>query len=290
MLGKLIKGVTRAVRRGMKARAPLAEAPDIAQHRLLFIGGLHRSGTSIVHELLREHPAVSGFTDTGVMEDEGQHLQSVFAPAWQVGGPGLFAFDPRAHLTEDSPLVTPANRDRLLREWGAYYDLGKPLLLEKSPPNLVRSRFFQAMFPNASFLFIVRHPLAVALATRKWADASLQDLLRHWHAAYSIMLADSRHLQRCRIIRYEDLVASPQACWDQVCDLAGIERFTPRQAIVDHNAKYFAIWEREYPQERAAIEAAWLREPGPLQTFGYSFGEPFVGACSDARVRDWHPA
>jgi hypothetical protein len=50
----------------------------VTGERLVFIGGLHRSGTSIVHRCLSDHPDVSGFQSTGVWEDEGQHLQSVY--------------------------------------------------------------------------------------------------------------------------------------------------------------------------------------------------------------------
>ena len=53
---------------------------------LVFVGGLHRSGTSLVHRCLALHPAVSGFSGTGVPEDEGQHLQTVYPaglPPWR---------------------------------------------------------------------------------------------------------------------------------------------------------------------------------------------------------------
>lgn len=276
MIKRLIQGVARSARRRYRARAPLDRAPAVDNHRFLFIGGLHRSGTSVIHQLLREHSATSGFEDTGVPEDEGQHLQSVFAPAHALGGPGGFAFDPRAHLTEDSPLATAENRATLLREWGAYYRLDRPVLLEKSPPNLVRARFFQALFPNAAFLFIVRHPIAVALATRKWTDASLLELLLHWHVAYSIMQSDLPQLRRCAVMRYEDLVAAPQAGCDRICELMGVERFTPRQAMVNHNAKYFAQWQALSPGERALIERVYPRVQSPLQDFGYSFTDPYV--------------
>lgn len=276
MIRRLIKGVVRTANRGLRARPPLAQTPDVDRHRWLFIGGLHRSGTSIVHELLREHPATSGFLDTGVPEDEGQHLQSVFPPAHRLGRPGGFAFNAQAHMTEASPLATTEHRGRLLREWGAYYDLERPVLLEKSPPNLVRARYFQTLFPQASFLFIVRHPLAVALATRKWNDASLLEMLLHWHVAYSIMQSDLPYLRRAAVIRYEDLVADPQAVCDRICALAGLDRFVPQQAVVNHNDKYFAAWRQIDAHERAVTERGYPAGAGPLQDFGYSLTEPFV--------------
>ena len=90
-----------------------------AAPRLLFIGGLHRSGTSLVHRCISSHPQVAGFHDTGVLEDEGQYLQGVYPIGQAHGGPGRFALDPRCHLTETSPLVSRASRERLLDD-GAF--------------------------------------------------------------------------------------------------------------------------------------------------------------------------
>src|SRR5262245_48742926 len=107
------------------------------RHKFLFISGLHRSGTTLLAQCLREHPEISGFRDTGVSEDEGQFLQTVYAPGVEHGGPGKLAFDPATHLTEDSPLITEENRRKLFTDWARYWDLERPVLLEKSPPNLM---------------------------------------------------------------------------------------------------------------------------------------------------------
>ena len=100
-----------------------------AQHRIVFVGGLHRSGTSILARALSLHPSISGFANTGAYEDEGQHLQTVIPPESMLGGPGKFAFAEEAHLTEGSRLVSDGNRERLRDEWSPYWDLTKPVLL-----------------------------------------------------------------------------------------------------------------------------------------------------------------
>jgi hypothetical protein len=86
----------------------------------IFIGGIHRSGTTLLFDILREHPLISGFSGTGAPMDEGQHLQSVYPSDKMYGGPGRFGFARAAHLTEVSQLVTERNRERLLADWTRY--------------------------------------------------------------------------------------------------------------------------------------------------------------------------
>ncbi|KAK3237325.1 hypothetical protein CYMTET_52589, partial [Cymbomonas tetramitiformis] len=79
----------------------------------------------------------------------------------------------------------------LFRQWARMWDLEKPVLLEKSPPNMMWMRFLQGMFPTASrFVVITRHPLAVSLAHRKWeccTGMSLTQLVEHWLVQHELM-------------------------------------------------------------------------------------------------------
>ena len=273
MLTNFKKKVVRLSQSILQKKSPLPHTPDIRSNKFLFIGGLHRSGTSILHRLLCEHPSTSGFFNTGVPEDEGQHLQSVFPPAKVFGGPGRFAFDRRSHLTEASQNTKLDDRNRLLREWGAYYDMKKPILLEKSPPNLIRSRFLQKLFPDAQFVFLVRHPIPVALSTGR---NSIIELMVHWYVAHKIMLDDLVYLNKYLLMRYEDFVKSPKMHLDKIFDFVGIEQFTPHESIKDHNVEYFFRWKNEHSEESELLEQMMSHPESPIDMLGYRLSDPYV--------------
>lgn len=212
-------------------------------HRYIFVGGLHRSGTSLIAQCLAAHPQVSGFSDTGVPQDEGQHLQSVYPPAKVHGGPGRFGFDPSSYLDETAPLATETHRQQLEREWGEHWDLSKPYLLEKSPPNLIRSRFLQALFPDAYFIMVLRHPLVVALATQKWCSLPVHRLVEHWLVCHEALHADLPHLRHVKVVRYERFVEAPEDTTHDLFSFLELPPVATQQSIQRTlNARYVRRW------------------------------------------------
>ena len=236
--------------------------------RLVFIGGLHRSGTTLIARCLAEHPGISGFENTGAPADEGQHLQTVYPPAKAFGGPGRFAFDRRSHLTEESPLVSEESRRRLVAEWGRWWDPATPIVVEKSPPNLLRGRFLQALFPDAAFVMVLRHPIAVAYATQKWSETSLRSLVRHWVVAHESFAADAQRLENLVVVRFEELVADPAGTLERVYRFLGVEPVPATSPIrADANDSYFERWAGERRWRRAPVLRLYEERVG---AFGYS--------------------
>lgn len=259
----------------------MVSTPD--DHTFVFVSGLHRSGTTQLHATLATHPDVSGMLGTDAPHDEGQHLQDVFPTARSHGGPGRFAFDPAAHLTEMSALATPQNAQRLFEQWGRYWDLDRRVLIEKSPPNLIRMRFLQALYPQARFVVIVRHPVVTVLATKKLAttkwmrrtlrEASLALTARHWFAAHRLLLEDLPLVRRTHLLRWEDLLADPEGRLDAIAAFAGLDQRFERPDL-DPQV------DRKYEQQWAELSAAGDRRTRALQavlaenadvseTFGY---------------------
>lgn len=247
-------------------------------HRYIFVCGLHRSGTSLVHRCLRRHPDVSGFEDTGAPQDEGQHLQTVFPTAKSLGGPGRFGFNALAHLTEDSELITRENRHRLLEQWSQHWDTTKPYLLEKSPPNLVRTRFLQAVFPNSYLVVVIRHPIAAAFSTRKWSKIPLKELIKHWVICHECFEQDRSLVRRLHLMRYEDFVADADIAISGIYDFLGLARTGPGEEIAS------SLNDRPLEQWSAAAKSWWTRGKireiqgrfeARVRPFGYTLAEPW---------------
>ena len=247
-------------------------APDDG-HQMVFVAGLHRSGTSLLHRCLSDHPSISAFHGTGVPEDEGQHLQTVMEPALAYGGPGKFGFDPRVHLTEGSLLATAEQAQTVFAEWSAHWDLSRPCLLEKSPPNLMRMRFLQALFPGAAFVVVLRHPIAVAFATQKWSRTSISDLVRHWLVCHEQFQADLPHLRRVHVLHYEDFTERPEAVLGGVTDFLGLPAAPLHRTVrTGVNDAYFSRWADMGGSVRRAVRQRLLiaRYERRVRHFGYS--------------------
>lgn len=251
-----------------------------AKHNHIFIAGLNRSGTTLLQQILRQHPKISGFANTGVLKDEGQHLQSVYPIQKVFGGAGKFAFDSRSHLDERSVLVNDANREKLFLEWATHWDLSRPYLLEKSPPNIVRMRFLQALFPASYFIIVVRHPVATGYATQKWSHTHIRNLFEHWLAAHRVAFRDVAHLKRWMTIRYEDFVEAPDAELRRITDWIGIEPISVHETVERHvNEHYFAMWEHEIESDPSLPDDLSAMDDLP-EKLGYRNRRPYVSDWS----------
>jgi hypothetical protein len=218
---------------------PLLKAP-------IFIIGLNKSGTSLLYLLLSQHESVSpikafkAFTPKGPgaamlhMEKygigEGQKIPDLPEKLRKVeGGGGRFAgpaFLDQYRLTEadaepgDAARVAAAYRRAMVRP--------DARLCEKTPPNILRTRYLQALFPDAAFVAVVRDPYANVSANgkkrSKWGG--VEEQARHWANAYSTFLADRSHLRRCLLVHYERLVEDTDRELRRVCAFCGIPAVT----------------------------------------------------------------
>jgi Sulfotransferase family len=205
-------GVTGVVRRPVHRVRWATRSPESIERWLdrrlaldgyfwLFVLGVTNSGTSILNRLLDAHPEVR------ILPTEGQWLTDALPLAKQ--------FDVRRkwterldvfHMTEESDPM-PALRAKY--DWAYHYGPGPGILVEKSPPNTLRSRWLQKNFAPSRFAAIIRHPYAVCEGIRRRSKVGIEEAARQWAKANEVMLADSEHLEHFHLVTYENLTERP---------------------------------------------------------------------------------
>jgi hypothetical protein len=250
----------------------------VEQHRFVFIGGLPRSGTTFLASAIGRFEGVSDIHGTGAtVAEEGQYLQKVYPTQQQAGGIAKFGYSSDMHLTEASPLATDTAREELWKAWSPYWDTDQPTLLEKTPSNMLKMRFLRRLFPESSFVVLVRHPVAQAMAVRSrgWTREPVSKLVDHWLVAHDRMSGDLSKLDRVIVVRYEDIVTSPGEM------MAGIGAFlnlrggdTKEDLQQGLNNAYFDEWKHGGPLAALSNRRTADRFESGIRRFGYSFTSP----------------
>ena len=244
---------------------------NLLKKKYIFICGLHRSGTSTLTKMIGTSNLVSIHTNTNVSENEGQHIQSVYDAANKHGGPGKFGFDKKYHYTENSDLLTKKNNDKLLNEWSKYWNLNKSILVEKSPPNIIHTRYLQEIVHNSYFIIIIRHPYPVAMATKKWNNQSIDKHMDHWLHTHKILYNDLKKIKNYLILKYEELNIDTfenkinNFLDEKLCIDSKILQNIP--SIKLSNKKYF---------ENIVSDNIKNKYENEINKFGYTFEKPFV--------------
>ncbi len=116
----------------------------------MIILGNTRSGTSILQRSLARHPDLAAWYEPRTL--------------WQVADPG------RRHDEYDASDATPRVRRYVRRRFLQFQEANDgATVVEKTPANILRLPYVQSIFPDATYLFIVREPFAfLSSVERKW--------------------------------------------------------------------------------------------------------------------------
>ena len=179
-----------------------------------FLVGSTNSGSTLLKEVLASHPRIAS------MHREGQHYTDVFFKPGQFQRLWALAEGVRMDETNSGH----ADAERLKRQWcGQLNDLNRPVFLEKSPPNSLRTRWLQAHFPNAHFVGIIRDGYAIAEGIRRKTGHAIDLAARQWAKCNEILLADFEHLEHKLLLRYEEMTEAPEATFQKICEFLGID-------------------------------------------------------------------
>ncbi|MBA2409742.1 MAG: sulfotransferase [Gammaproteobacteria bacterium] len=173
-------------------------------------------------------------------------------------------------------------------QWEEVWDMSKPILLEKSPPNVARAFAIEKFFRPAYYIAMVRDPYAFCEGRRRRHPKNIELSAEFWVDCATYQLQNIKGLEKVIHFRYEDFTDRPVDIRNRILeflpalqDLDVTQSFEAR-SIQGRGAKQIRNFNQEKIDRLTArdIKAvnSVLREHDHLMTyFGYEYLEPTVG-------------
>ena len=165
----------------------------------VFVVGSMRSGSTMLRLMLDSHPRIAIPSETGFM---GAAVAAHRIPDWKFGE-GWYE-----RLGWSEAEVDARLRDfygGMFRRYAA--EQGTPRWGEKTPFHTAHMERMARIFPDASFVGIVRHPGAVASSLQRRFHYAFAEAVTYWSDTNKQMLTAGMALgERFALCRYEDLV------------------------------------------------------------------------------------
>lgn len=205
-----------------------------ADQRFLILG-FPRSGTTVLSQLLDAHPEISCPPETNLFSGAGRFLAEQTA----VEGPPIGVLAGLAFVDIAAEDVLAPLRDFLF----AFHDRiagDAPIWVEKTATDIFHVEALEPLLVgHARFVVLVRHPLDVIASNHDLAEvmgAQLPEIFeltrgvngpfdgyaRAWLDRMTAVSAFvERHPDACHVLRYEDLMAAPEARLDELFRFMG---------------------------------------------------------------------
>jgi hypothetical protein len=206
---------------------------------LVFIGGVPRSGTTLLRNILAAHSSIAIPTESYWMYEVLERLNREgrlddLPYAWElmrahrVFPPDLDT-DLTARAIEDRP---PSDVVDLIRAVFSTHALSKEKSMsgDKTPRNVDSFVWLHEMFPHSRLVHLIRDPreVCMSLSLQHFTRFGLPGAADNWTGSMVKLRAAMRALgAEIYEVRYEDLVSHPEREIRNVCDFLGVE-FEPQ--------------------------------------------------------------
>jgi hypothetical protein len=190
------------------ARPPADPDADRLLHAPVFVLSPPRSGSTLLRVILNSHPQLHAPIETHIRR---LSVRPTTEPAFQ-------ALDALGHNVAD---VEHILWDRVLHR--ELVRSGKRTLVEKTPSNVFVWKRLATCWPDARFVFLIRHPYSIACS---WHEGSpderpMSEAVPHTRN-YMEYLEEARKALPGLTVRYEELTGSPEAETRRICDFLDI--------------------------------------------------------------------
>ncbi|MFI6481194.1 sulfotransferase family protein [Nonomuraea sp. NPDC050663] len=232
---------------GELLRPPVDPGHDRLVRSPVFLLSSVRSGSTLLRVMLNSHSRIHSPIETHFRR---MAIALTTEPVRQAMGLLGHVHNDLEHLMWDRVLHRELSRS------------GKSLLVEKTPSNVFAWRRISTCWPEARYVFLLRHPMSIV---QSWHEADPErrpmDEAVPRTLTYMTYLEEARRNLDGLTVRYEDLVASPATELGRLCRFLGVE-FEPgmlRYGDKDHGAfvKGIGDW-------RDKIRAGTVVEGRPL--------------------------
>lgn len=219
----------------------------------VFILGVPRSGTTLLRVVLDSHSRVSGLPET-------PWLTGSYGPEISLRALLTMLSEHESGVVANVSGVLPddvmaAGREFLAALFRSHLGRGnKNILIFKTPDDIQYLEFLAALYPKAKYIHIYRDGRDVALSQMAkkgsffkslgdFGAFNFRNVLRRWYVwENKVRRVVGEAGLDCLSLRYETLVASPEAELRRLCDFLGIpfEDEMLRYAEADHD---YPSWE-----------------------------------------------
>lgn len=277
----------------------------MTDEQIIFMMCQPRSGSTLLQAILGGHPEIHTCTEPWIalpfvyaLREEG----SEFDFDSKLSTSAINAFFDESGISDE--FYHAALNGFLKSMYGkSLANSGKRFFLDKTPRYYEIASDLIKVFPNAKFIVLLRHPLAVLNSILEtWVKDDVDKLYYYprdlFVAPLNLIDFVSEHKDNVCMVKYEDLVSSPETEIRKICDYLGVDYL---EGIINYNSgvkwfygdknfkekgapddKSIDLWKSQLANQRHAnFSYYYLRELGQ-ETFN-SLGYDFNSAMSSVK-------
>ena len=194
----------------------------------LFLVGCYNSGTTIIQNLISQHP------DVASMPREGAIFTNILQQPEDLGWSKMWLKCP--DYMQMGNMVEPQKKEKIWQDWLPWWSRSASVFMEHSATNVTRMEWLNKNFPNAYFIGITRDGYCVsedikrearpALRNQKFLGSKNYDLsltAQQWVLANQQLLEGKNKVQRYMQIQYEEIIKHPDVVLDRIFSFLGLK-------------------------------------------------------------------